>query len=79
MRYNAGVFKDVWFVGAVGILLPAVTAIINASGAAAYIGDFDPASKILLFKNLFQIMPKLAKCALDIRTAKARNTKAEKL
>jgi len=55
------------------IPLTAVTAVTNACGASASMGDFYPAFKVLLF----EFTPKLAACALDIRTARARITKAE--
>lgn len=59
------------------VSLYAVTAVVNASGAAAYMGNFYPAFQLLLSKSLFEVTLKLSECALDIKTARARINTAE--
>ena len=65
--------------GLVLVPLTAVTALIDSSAAAVFMGIYYPALQLFITKSLLEGTLKLMECAFDVSIAEVRIKKAEEL
>lgn len=79
MRRTAGLQRTLRMRGLVLVPGTAVTAVIDASAAAASVRIYYPALQLFLTKSLLEVTLKVVECGFDIISiARARIKKAEK-